>query len=456
MTEKRGMFKNLCIFIAPLMLTGLLQLLYTASDLIVCGIFGSENSVGAISSTNAVVNLIVNLFMGFAVGANVLMSRCYGANDRQKGQRVVYTSMAIAAISGTMMGLFGVFCSRYILQWMGTHPNLISLSTDYLVIYFIGTPFTMIYNFASSLLRAVGDTRKPFIFLTVSGVANVLLNMLFVAVCDLDVPGVAIATSISQFLAAAMAVVYLIIKKDGFFTFSPKKLRIYKKETLELLRVGLPAGLQGSIFSLSNVLIQSSVNVLGAELGEALINGNGAASSLEGFVYTAMNSCAQAVVTFGSANYGAGKKRNIRTVILYVLALILIVWAVMSGCILLARKPLLGLYVQNNPDAVSWGEQRMFLVLGFYFMCGFMDTFAYALRSIGYSMLPTVISTVGACGFRILWIFAVFPFPYFHNLMWLMISYALSWLLTAGTHLAFFAVFYSRLNLSPPKSLSVP
>ena len=312
MTSSKGMVKNLIKFVAPLMLSGLLQLLFTASDLIVCRYFGSEHSVGALQSTNALINLIVNLFMGLSIGANILMSRCYGAVDKVRGQRVAYTAILLSVVLGVIIGIFGSTCSRYFLQWMDTNPEVIDLSTQYLAIYFIGVPFNMIYNYCAALLRAVGDTQRPFYFLTGSGIFNVLLNLLLVIVCKMDVAGVAIATAASQAVAAAAVFLYICLKKDNFFTFNFKQMRFYKKEALEIVRLGLPAGIQSSLFSISNVMIQASVNELSLEMGAALVDGNGASSSLEGFVYTGMNSCAQGVVTFGSANYGAKNKQNIK------------------------------------------------------------------------------------------------------------------------------------------------
>ena len=450
MTVSRGLMKNLCIFIAPLMLTGILQLLYTASDLIICGSFGPENSTAAISSTNALINLIVNLFLGLAVGSNVLMARCYGANDAEKGNRVVHTSMILSAVLGVAVGAFGAGCSRYFLVWMNTTPENIDLSTQYLAIYFIGVPFTIIYNFGASILRAVGDTRKPFYFLTISGVANVLLNLLFVIVFRLGVAGVAICTAISQFIAAGLVVGYMLIKKNGFFRFRLRGLRFFKTETLEILRIGLPAGFQAVIFSLSNVIIQTSINELGNEISNAVVGGNGASASLEGFVYTAMNSCAQGAVTFASANYGAKNKPNIRKVILYCVILVIIVWFILSGIIMLAARPLLGLYVHNDAASVDAGYERLAVVLFTYFLCGLMDTFAYSLRAIGYSVLPTVISLIGACGFRLLWVFFIFPIDFFHNLRWLAISDPISWALTAAVHFIFFIILYKKLRFDPP------
>ena len=455
MTSQKGMVKNLIKFVAPLMLSGILQLLFTASDLIVCRYFGSEHSVGAIQSTNALINLIVNLFMGLSIGANILMSRCFGAQDKERGQRVAYTAIILSVVLGVVIGVFGATCSRYFLRWMGTNPELIDLSTQYLTIYFIGVPFSMIYNYCAALLRAVGDTQKPFYFLTASGFFNVQLNLLLVIVARLDVAGVAIATASSQCAAAVAVFLYIYFKKDNFFTFRFKQMRFYKKEALEITRLGLPAGIQGSLFSISNVMIQTSVNELSMIHGAELVDGNGASSSLEGFVYTAMNSCAQGIVTFGSANYGAKNKENIRRVILRTMMLVMICWFVPSVFLLIFHRELLGIYV-NSEVAVNFGAERIFITVGLYFLCGLMDIFAYSLRAIGYSILPTVISTLGACGFRIIWIFAIFPIEYFHNLKWLAISYPISWALTALTHALFFIVLYKRLKFddSPTTSAS--
>lgn len=455
MTSNKGMVKNLIKFVAPLMLSGILQLLFTASDLVVCRYFGTPNSVGAISSTNALINLIVNLFMGLSIGANILMSRCYGAGNSEKGQRVAYTAIILSVVLGIIIGIFGATCSRYFLQWMNTNPDLIDLSTKYLSIYFIGIPFTMVYNYCAALLRAVGDTQKPFYFLTASGVFNVALNLLLVIVFKLDVAGVAIATASSQFVAAVAVFVYIYVKKDNFFTFRFKKIRFYKQEALEITKLGLPAGIQGSLFSISNVMIQTSINELSiglGELGADLVNGNGASSSLEGFVYTAMNSCAQGIVTFGSANFGAKNKANIRRVILRVMMLVAICWCVPSVLLLIFHKSLLGIYVETEA-AVAFGAQRIVITLTTYFLCGLMDVFAYSLRAIGYSMLPTIISTCGACGFRLLWIFFIFPLPFFHNLSWLVISFPLSWALTALTHAIFFLILFKRLHFIEQQEL---
>ncbi len=445
MTDNKGMVKNLIKFVSPLVFSGLLQLLFTTSDLIVCRFFGSEHSVGAITSTNALVNLIVNLFMGLSIGANILMSRCYGIDDKQKGQRVVYTSIVLSAIMGVVVGIVGATCSRYFLQWMGTNEEVIDLSTLYLEIYFIGVPFNMVYNFCSALLRAVGDTQRPFYFLTASGIINAALNLLLVIVFKLDVAGVAIATAVSQVLAMALVLIYMRCKKNGFFELRFKNIRLYKREALEITRLGLPAGMQGALFSISNVMIQISVNDLSRTLGAAAVDGNGASASLEGYVYTAMNSCAQGVVTFGSANYSARNKANIRRVILRTMMLVAFSWIVPGAIVLVFSRSLLGILV-STAEAVDFGMQRIFITVGTYFLCGLMDIGAYSLRAIGYSVLPTVISTCGACGLRLIWIFFIFPMEYFHNITWLAISYPISWLLTALTHFICFAVLFKKLK----------
>lgn len=439
MTEG-NLFRKLILFSLPLILSGVLQLFYNAADLIVCGQFGSEHATAAISSTNALINLIVNLFLGLSVGANVLMARCFGAEDREKGQRVVYTSMIYALIFGVIIGAFGFFTCRTFLKWMGSPEETIDLSAQYLKIYFLGLPFSMIYNFGAALLRATGDTKRPFIFLAIAGIFNIGLNLLFVIVFRMDVAGVALATIVAQGVSAG-AVLICLLKNKGFFHFSFKELRFYREEGWEIAAIGIPAGLQGAIFSLSNVIIQSSVNSLGTDV----MDGNGAAASLEGFIYTTMNSVAQASVAFISANYGARNKKNIVRIIRYALLLVFLMDLFVGGGILLLRKPLVGLYVQSEKAAAA-AETRLILIAATYFLCGFMDTFAYALRGIGYSLTPTVVSLLGACGLRIIWVFFFFPLPALHSIGGLALSYPVSWLITVSVHIGFFIHHYRKLR----------
>lgn len=433
-----NLFRKILVFSLPIMLSSLLQLLYNAADLIVCGKFGSEHSVGAISSTNALVNLIINLFLGLSVGANVLMARCFGSNRQEKGQRVVYTAMVLSVAMGLFVGVFGVVCSKYFLKWMGTTEDVIDLSTQYLAIYFCGAPFSLVYNFGASLLRAVGDTKRPFYFLAVSGIFNVLFNLLFVIVFHMDVAGVALGTILAQAISAVCVVVCLL-KNKGFFRFSFKEIRFYKKEALEMIRIGLPAGLQGAIFSLSNVLIQSGVN----SLGTATVDGNGASHSIEGFVYVTMNSVAQACIAFVSANFGANKWKNIKKCVAYSAAYVCMFGITLGVAATLLGKQLLSLYLEDAA-AIEIGYGRLRIICLTYFLCGLMDVFAYAVRGIGYSIVPTVVSLCGACGFRILWIYTLFQTEAFHSLPGLTVSYPISWLLTGAVHFLLFVILYSR------------
>ena len=433
-----NLFKKIFLFSLPIILSGLLQLLYNAADLIVCGKFGSEHSVGAISATNSLINLIIQLFMGLSVGANVLMARCFGANLQEKGQRIAYTAMIMSAVLGVILGVFGAFCSGFFLIWMKTPDDVIGLSTLYLRIYFCGVPFSLIYNFGASLLRAVGDTKRPFYFLAISGIFNVLFNLLFVIVFKMDVAGVALGTVLSQAISAVCVVVCLI-KNKGFFHFSFKEMRFYKSEALEIAKVGLPAGLQGAIFSISNVLIQSSVN----SLGSYTMDGNGAASSIEGFIYVTMNSVAQACIAFVSANFGAGKWQNIKKTVWYSAAYVCIFGISVGVLATVFGKQLLSIYV-SEPEAIDAGYSRLIIICLTYFTCGLMDVMAYATRGIGYSLLPTIVSLCGACGFRVLWIYTVFTMDSMHSLQGLTISYPISWVITFAVHLIVFIVMFTR------------
>lgn len=403
-----------------------------------CGQFGSSHATAAISSTNPLINLIIQLFMGISVGANVLMARCFGAGDREKGQRVVYTSMIFCAVFGVAVGIFGVFTSRFFLELMGTPDEVLGLSTVYLEIFFAGLPFLMIYNFGSAILRATGDTKRPFFYLSLSGVFNVALNLLFVICFRMDVAGVALATVIAEGISAVL-IVRAMLRNQGFFRFRWKEIRFYPQEGKEIVLIGLPAGLQGAIFSLSNVLLQSSVNSLGTDI----MDGNGAACALEGFVYTAMNSVAQGAVAFISANYGKGNYKNIPRTTVNSTILVILMNALVGGVILLFCEPLVRLYVQTDA-AVEAGVNRIFLILATYFLCGIMDTLAYSLRGIGYSLTPTIVSLIGACGLRVLWIYIVFPLPEMHTLNGLMLSYPVSWAATCAVHLVFYLILLKK------------
>ena len=435
-----NLFSKILIFAIPLALSGILQLLYNAADLIICKTFSEVDSTAAISSTNSLTNLIITLFMGLSVGANVLVARYYGEKNSSRAQEVVYTSMIISVVVGLVIGLFGFFLSSTFLKWMKTPDDVIDLSSTYLRIYFIGLPFSMIYNFGSALFRAVGDTKRPFIFLAIAGIFNVIFNLLFVIVFNMDVAGVALGTVISQAISALFIVIALL-RYNGFFNFKLKEIKFSMEACIDIAKIGIPSGIQGVIFSISNVMIQSSVN----ELGTDVMGGSGAASSLEGFIYTAMNSIAQASVAFVSANYGAGNKKNIKKIYLYSLFYVVCMNVVMGAIVLLLKDKLLGLYVDTDA-AIAAGKDRIIIIALTYFLCGFMDVGAQSSRGLGYSIRPTLISMCGVCGIRLLWIFVFFRMDIFYSLEGLVISYPISWLLTAVLQAISFTLGYKKLN----------
>lgn len=433
------LFKKIWLVALPFMISGILQLFYNAADLIVCGRFGSEHSVAAISATNSLINLIIQLFLGLSVGASVLMARCYGAKNQEKASRVAHSALVLALILGVIVGLFGMFTSHQFLILMQCPADVIHLSSQYLIVYFAGLPFAMIYNFGSALLRATGDSKRPFYYLSLAGIVNVLLNLFLVIVVKLDVLGVAIATITAQAISAIL-ILRCLLKEKGFCKIQISLLRLHKKEVLEMMWVGLPAGFQSCLFALSNVLIQSSVN----SLGTLVMDGNGASSSLEGFVYTSMNAVAQTCITFVSANYGARKIENIQKSILYSSILVILIGSILGGTVVLLGKPLLSFY-SKNPEVIAIGYQRLVIICLTYFLCGLMDTFASSLRGLGYSNLPMIVSLLGACGLRILWIFTIFKLPEYHNIASLSVSYPISWLITATVHFLLLMILQKKV-----------
>ena len=444
-----NLLKNIVAFSIPLMLSGVLQLFYNAADLIVCSAFGEGNSTAAITSTNSLTSLIINLFMGLSVGSNVLMARCYGMGDKEKGQRVAYTAMIFAVVIGIFVGLFGFLFTGTFLKWMGTTSDVIADSTLYLKIYFAGLPFSMVYNFGASIMRATGDTKRPFAYLAIAGVANVLLNLVFVIVFKMNVAGVALATITAQAISATLVVVSMC-KNKGFFHFHLKEAKFHLQEAKEIAQIGLPAGVQGVLFSISNVLIQSSVNSLGTQV----VDGNGASHSLEGFVYTVMNSIAQACVAFVSANYGAGNKQRINKIVKLCSALVVVVSLAMGGIILLFHKQLLALYVKSD-EAIEAGTMRLFVILLTYFIFGLHDVFAFAMRGMGHSTKPMIVSLCGICGLRLVWIFFVFPLPQFNNLLGIVISYPITWIVSTTVQFVLMTYVYKKLKLQRPENLQI-
>ena len=430
---------KICRFAFPLALSSMLQLLFNAADIIVVGNWGSDTSLAAVSSTGSMVNLIVNLFIGLSIGTNVLVARYYGSGDREMLERVVHTSIATSLAAGAILAVIGWFFARPMLELMSSPENVIDQSALYVQIFFLGMPGNMLYNFGAAVLRSVGDTRRPLYFLMIAGVLNVLLNLLFVIVFKMDVAGVAVATIISQYVSAALVLICLV-KSDGPYRVYLRRLRIHLDMLWGLARIGIPAGIQGIIFSLSNVIIQSSIN----SFGSVVMTGSGAAANLEGFVYVAMNSFYQAALSFTGQNMGAEKYERIDRVLLLCEMMVTIVGIVLGVGVYLLGHPLLSIYT-NDEVAIQYGIDRLLLLSAPYFLCGMMDVLCGVMRGTGYSFIPMVVSILGVCGSRILWIYTIFAMH--HTLFTLFISYPISWAATALIHLlSYFLLKKYKLN----------
>ena len=417
------------LFSGPLMLTGVLQLLYNAADIVVVGQFAGAQALAAVGSTASLINLRVNVFMGLSVGASVLVARQWGARQDQEVSTAVHTSITIALISGVTVGLLGVTAARPLLEMMGSPEDVIDGATLYVRIFFLGMPFNMLYNFGAAILRATGDTRRPLYYLTIAGVINVGLNLLLVIVFRMSVAGVAIATVASQAVSSVL-ILLCLMHSSGPLHLDLHNLRIQGSQLKEIIRIGLPAGLQGSLFSISNVLIQSSVN----SFGSIAMAGNAASGNLEGFVYTAMNSIYQADLTFSSQNYGAHKPQRVNQVMYWCLGTVAAIGLGLGMLVVSLRVPLLSLY-NSDPEVIAWGARRLTVIVPTYCLCGMMDTMVGQLRGIGCSVLPMIVSLAGACAFRIVWILTLFQIPEFHTLEVLVWSYPASWALTFLVHL---------------------
>lgn len=420
------LLSHIIIFALPLMLSGILQLLFNAADIIVVGRFTGSEALAAVGSTSSLINLLVNLFLGISVGGNVLMARYCGARDEKNARETVHTAICISIIGGVFMIFIGNLLARPLLEWMGTPADVIDLSVIYMRIYFLGMPAFITYDFGAALLRAVGDTRRPLYFLLAAGIINVIFNLVFVIVFRLGVAGVALATIIAQSISAVLVLICLI-RSDGVLHLCKGELRIHPDKVKGMLRIGLPAGIQGCIFNISNVLIQSSVN----SFGSLVMAGNTAASNIEGFVYTSMNAVYQTSLSFTGQNMGARNYQRVDRILFMCLGVVAVVGIVMGGGAVLFGTPLLGIYT-NDPQVIAYGLQRLHVVALTYFLCGIMDTLVGSLRGIGYSLMPMIVSLSGACLFRVFWIFTIFQAQ--HTQFSLYVSYPISWILTAGIH----------------------
>jgi putative MATE family efflux protein len=432
-------FSKIVLFSIPLILTGILQLLYNTVNIIVVGRYVGSSALAAVGSTTSLINLIINLFIGFSIGASVVMAKYYGAGQYNDANETVHTAIAISIISGIILTVFGILMAKPLLQAMGTPDDVLEHAVLYMKIYFLGMPASMVFNFSSAVLRAVGDTRRPLYFLSVSGVVNVALNLMFVIVFHLDIAGVAVATVISQYISAVLVLICLT-HSDGCIRLQWRKIRFYKDKLLAIIKIGLPAGLQGIIFSLSNVLIQSSVN----SFGSAVMAGNTAAMNIEGFVDIAMSSFYQAALNFTGQNIGAKKYNHIGRILGVCLILVTIAGVISGGISYFFAGNLLGIYTEDQ-DAIAVGIIRMYYVCAPYLICGVMDVLVGSLRGMGYSVLPMLASVAGICGIRITWIYTVFAS--YHTLESLYFSYPISWLITSCVHLACFIFIRRKFTL---------
>lgn len=425
---------KILLFAIPLMLSGILQLLFNAADIIVVGRFVGHEALAAVGSTSALINLLINVFIGLSVGTNVLVANYYGARKYEQVSETVHTSVLTSLICGCALILVGLFLAGPLLTLMGTPDDVLAQATLYMRIYFAGMPVIMLYNFGAAILRAIGDTQRPLYFLFIAGIINVLLNLLFVTQLHMGVAGVALATVLSQVISAGL-IVYTLMKSDGCFKLELHKLKIHPARLYQMIRIGLPAGMQGAIFSISNVLIQSSIN----SFGSVAMAGSTASSNIEGFVYTSMNALHQTALSFTSQNYGAGKTDRINRILFLCLACVTAVGLIMGNGAYFFGRQLLGIY-SSDPEVISYGLTRMSYICIPYFLCGIMDVMVGILRGLGYSIMPMLVSLTGACGFRVLWILTIFQWS--RSLETLFLSYAISWGLTAMAHIIcyFFAI----------------
>ena len=386
---------KILLFALPLMASSLLQLLFNAADVVVVGKFAGKEALAAVGSNTALINLLINLFVGLSVGTNVVVARDLGAGRHDNVSRSVHTSMTLALISGVVMTVFGTVMVRQLLEWMSSPTDVIDLATVYLRIYFFGMPALLTYNFGAAILRAQGDTRRPLYFLFLSGVVNVVLNLFFVIVLHMDVAGVALATIISQYISAAL-VVWCLVREEGALRLELNKLGLQWSVIRRILQVGLPAGCQGVVFSLSNVVIQSAINSFDDPV---LAAGSSASASIEGFVYAAMNAFYQTAITFVGQNYGAGKCKRVDRIAVQCVSFSVISGLVFGNLAYFFGETLAGFYVPaGEHEVIAQALIRLSFIACPYFICGIMDTLVGVLRGIGYSVVPMVVSLVGACG----------------------------------------------------------
>ena len=436
---------NLLRFSIPLMASGILQLLFNAADIIVLGQFASSSAMAAVGATSSLNSLLVNLFLGLSIGCSVVMAHSYGAQDWRRVHDTVHTAVLLALICGAVLVVASIPLLPILLRWMDTPADLLNQSILYMRIVFVGMPAMMLYDFGAGILRATGDTRRPLFFLTAAGITNASLNVIFVLVFQMDVAGVALATSISQYLSAFL-ILRCLSEPGTHYQLHPREMRICKPVLVQIIRVGLPAGIQSAVFSISNVLIQSSINTFGT----LAVAGSTASSNIENFVYTAMNSVYQAALNFTSQNIGAGKKERIPLILRDCLMIVTVIGLVLGGLAVLFGRQLLSIY-SSDPEILPYGLERIRVICLTYFLCGLMDVTCGVVRGMGAAVTPTIVSLTGACVLRIIWIYTIFVA--FHSLFVLYLSYPVTWVVTFAVHMICFSIFFRRLRHSSAVSV---
>ena len=429
---------KLVSFALPLMLSGILQLMFNAVDIIVVGRFAGSQALAAVGSTTALINVFVNLFIGISLGTNVLAARFFAAGKERQMSETVHTSIAFAALSGIVMVFVGGFLSKYALEWMATPADVIGQSTLYMRIYFMGMPFFMLYNYGAAILRAVGDTKRPLIFLIISGVINAVLNMILVIVFHLAVAGVAIATVFSQMISCIL-VLRCLYRSEGSYQFRFSKLMLKGCYLKQIFQVGVPAGIQSTVINFSNVLLQSSVN----SFGSIAMAGYTAANNILGFLFVSVNSVTQACMSFTSQNYGVRKWKRMDKILVDCMILSMIVALVLGGGSYIFGSQILRIYTENE-EVIRCGMEILSYTTLTYFLCGFMDLFPGAMRGMGFSAAPMMLSIVGTVGTRIVWIFGIFP--RYRSLSVLFISYPVSWILTIAMQVVCFFIVRRKVH----------
>lgn len=407
----------------PIIFTSLLQLLFNAADLVVVGQFCGSVSVAAVGSTSSLTNLMVNFFIGLSIGAGITVAHGLGSREDTVVQNTVHTAIPTALVSGVALTVVGVCFCRNFLEMMGTPDNVLPLSTIYMQIYFCGSTFTMVYNFCAAILRAAGDTKGPLAYLTIAGIVNVILNVFFVTQLDMNVAGVALATTISQGISAVLVVRALMRRTDAC-RFDIRKMKFHRAQLSKILRLGLPAGIQSSLFSISNVLIQSSVN----SFGDVCMSGSAASANIEGFVFAIQDSFQQTAVNFTGQNMGAHKFRRARRILWTCMGCVTVVGMVFGFSAWYFGEQLLSIYITDSPTATAYGMVRLSFITLPYFLCGQMNVSTGALRGMGASLTPMIISVLGICAFRVFWIYTFFQA--FHTPECLFVSYPISWILS--------------------------